>query len=222
MPAVLFGSISTIVDTSELQREAFNQAFKAHGRKWTWKRDTYQAMLDSSGGEKRIDNYARYKGQKVDAKAIHQTKSEIFRTLLSEASLSPRAGVAETIQAAKSAGFKVGFVSSTSAENVAALLSAVSAQIDAGDFDVIVDASKVSPPKPNPAVYEFALSALGEDAKDCVAIEDNVEGVSAAQAAGVRCVAMPNENTAGHDFGSARLRVEKPSFDELRSLVAAQ
>ncbi len=49
MPAVLFGSISTIVDTSELQREAFNQAFKAHGRKWTWKRDTYQAMLDSSG-----------------------------------------------------------------------------------------------------------------------------------------------------------------------------
>ena len=222
MPAVLFGSISTIVDTSELQREAFNQAFKAHGRKWTWKRDTYQAMLDSSGGEKRIDNYARYKGQKVDAKAIHQTKSEIFRTLLSEASLSPRAGVAETIQAAKGAGFKVGFVSSTSAENVQALLSAVSAQIDAGDFDVIVDASKVSPPKPNPAVYEFALSALGEDAKDCVAIEDNVEGVSAAQAAGVRCVAMPNENTAGHDFGSARLRVEKPSFDELRSLVAAQ
>lgn len=222
MPAVLFGSISTIVDTSELQREAFNQAFKAHGRKWTWKRDTYQAMLDSSGGEKRIDNYARYKGQKVDAKAIHQTKSEIFRTLLGEASLTPRPGVVETIKAARSKGFKVGFVSSTSAENVAALLSAVSAQIGPSDFDVIVDASKSSPPKPNPAAYEFALQVLGEDPKECVAIEDNVEGVAAAQAAGVRCVAMPNENTAGHDFGSARLRVERPSFDELRSLVTAE
>lgn len=221
MPAVLFGSISTIVDTSELQREAFNQAFKAHGRKWTWKRDTYQAMLDSSGGEKRIDNYARYKGQQVDAKAIHHTKSEIFRTLLSEASLSPRPGVAETIKEAKANGFKVGFVSTTSAENIKALLSAVSAQINASDFDVMVDASKVSVPKPNPAAYEFALESLDEKAKSCVAVEDNVEGVASAQAAGLPCVATPNENTAGHDFGTARLRVERPSFEELRSLVTA-
>lgn len=221
MPAVLFGSISTIVDTSELQREAFNQAFKSHGRKWTWKRDTYQAMLDSSGGENRIANYARYKGQKIDSKAVHQTKSEIFRTLLSEASLTPRPGVVETIEAAKASGFKVGFVSTTSAENVAALLAAVSAQIDPSDFDVIVDASKVAQPKPSPAAYKFALEFLGEDPKECVAIEDNVEGVASAQAAGLPCVASPNANTAGHDFGSARLVVDQPNFDKLRSLVAA-
>ena len=37
MSAILFGSISTIADTSELQRQAFNQAFKAHGLDWDWR-----------------------------------------------------------------------------------------------------------------------------------------------------------------------------------------
>ena len=39
MPAILFGSISTVADTSELQREAFNQAFAEHGLDWRWDRD---------------------------------------------------------------------------------------------------------------------------------------------------------------------------------------
>jgi hypothetical protein len=35
MSAILFGSISTLADTSELQRRAFNEAFSAHGLDWT-------------------------------------------------------------------------------------------------------------------------------------------------------------------------------------------
>lgn len=31
MPAILLRSISTLADTSELQRQAFNQAFAQHG-----------------------------------------------------------------------------------------------------------------------------------------------------------------------------------------------
>ena len=39
---------------------------------------------------------------------------------------------------------------------------------------------------------------------DAVAIEDNVGGVNAAAAAGVTCVAFPNENTASGDFSARR------------------
>ncbi len=53
MSALLFGSISTIADTSELQREAYNRAFEAHGLEWNWDRDRYRSMLDSSGGKNR-------------------------------------------------------------------------------------------------------------------------------------------------------------------------
>ena len=36
MTAILFGSISTLADTSEIQRDSFNQAFAEHGLDWTW------------------------------------------------------------------------------------------------------------------------------------------------------------------------------------------
>ena len=39
MTAALFGSIGTVVDTSEIQRESFNRAFAEHGLSWSWGRD---------------------------------------------------------------------------------------------------------------------------------------------------------------------------------------
>jgi HAD superfamily hydrolase (TIGR01509 family) len=215
MPALLLGSISTVADTSELQRQAFNQAFAAHGLDWRWDQDQYRAMLSKSGGQARIADYAQSLGQTVDAKALHETKSRIFQANLAGAELAPRAGVIDAIKGAKSNGWQVGLVTTTSPGNVSALLEALSPHLTAGDFDVIVDATSVPQPKPDQAAYAFALAKLGETAADCVAVEDNVGGVQAAVAAGVPCVAFPNENTAGDDFAAARQRVERLDAAEL-------
>jgi HAD superfamily hydrolase (TIGR01509 family) len=215
MPAILFGSISTVADTSELQRNSFNQSFEIHGLDWRWDRDQYRAMLSRSGGAARIAEYARSLGQSVDAKAIHETKSEIFRDLLATAELSPRAGVVDTIKAAKDNNWKVGLVTTTSGDNVLSLLAALSPAIGMLDFDVIVNSSSVEQPKPDKAAYSFALRNITEDPGDCVAIEDNVDGVQAAVAAGLACVAFPNENTADQDFGAAVGRVDRLDVEEL-------
>lgn len=221
MPAVLFGSISTIADTSELQRESFNEAFEAHGLDWHWDRQDYLAQLEHSGGEDRVAEYARSAGQSVDAQAVHRTKSELFQKSLAESQLSPRPGVVETVKGAKEEGFKVGFVTSTSHENVTAMMEALQDDIAGSDFDVVVDSSSVEQPKPDKAAYSFALENLGEDPGQCVAIEDNLGGVEAAKAAGLRCIAFPNENTAGHDFAKADQRVDELSFSEVQSFAAS-
>src|SRR6201995_6187473 len=220
MSALLLGSISTVADTSELQREAFNQAFQDHGLDWRWDRDDYRAMLSDSGGQNRIAAYARAHGETVDARAIHETKSKIFRDLLATAGLAPRPGVADTIKAAKDHGWKGGLVTTTSRDNVAALLTRLRPQVSDQDFDVIVDSSSVETPKPAPAAYVFALQALNEAPGDCVAVEDNVDGVLAAVAAGVPCVAFPNENTGQHDFSGAATRGGRLGFAGLPSLPA--
>jgi beta-phosphoglucomutase-like phosphatase (HAD superfamily) len=77
----------------------------------------------------------------------------------------------------------------------------------------------VDRPKPDAAPYLFALQQLGEDADTAVAIEDNVGGVTAASAAGVRCVAFPNENTVDGDFGAAAKTVESLDAGQLVGLV---
>ncbi len=219
MSAILFGSISTIADTSELQRDAFNKAFETHGLDWRWDREDYRTMLATSGGKARIAEQAESRGESVDAEAVHQTKSAIFQESLAVAELEPREGVLETITGAKSQGWKVGLVTTTSRENISALLHALSPGIRPDHFDVVVDVSTVDRPKPDAAAYSFAIESLGEDSDDCVAVEDNVDGVAAAVAAGVACVAFPNENTAEHDFSAAEREVDRLELDELVELV---
>lgn len=221
MSAILFGSISTVADTSELQRQAFNQAFESHGLDWQWDQDDYRTMLATSGGRGRVEAYAESRGELVDAAAVHETKSGLFQDNLAAAALTPRAGVVDTVKAAKSRGWKVGLVTTTSRENITALLEALAPDIEADDFDVIVDATDVEQPKPDRAAYAFALQALGEAPADCVAIEDNVGGVKSASAAGLVCVAFPNENTAEHDFAAADRSVARIDLDELTSLAQA-
>lgn len=58
MSAILFGSISTLADSSEMQCESFNKAFATHHLGWTWSRQDYLGMLDTSGGADRIATYA--------------------------------------------------------------------------------------------------------------------------------------------------------------------
>ena len=204
MSALLFGSISTIADTSELQRESFNEAFAAHDLDWRWETDEYREMLRGNGGADRIAGYAEQRGQDVDAAAVHATKSELFQQKALTGGLTARPGVLDALRSAKQAGGKVALVTTTSPANIAALLQATEG-LEPADFDLVVDNSVVQQSKPDPAAYAYALQTLGEDATDAVAVEDNVGGVESATAAGVTCLAFPNTNTAGHDFGDARV-----------------
>jgi HAD superfamily hydrolase (TIGR01509 family) len=221
MPALLFGSISTIADTSELQRAAFNAAFAQHGLDWNWGVEEYRNLLTSNGGAARIADYAESRGEQVDAAAVHATKSALFQQSLADHAPQPRAGVTQTIAAAHEAGWKLGLVTTTSSDNLDALFAAVAPELERGSFDVIVDSSDVETSKPDPAAYAYALSSLDESADVSVAVEDNVGGVASAQAAGVVCVAFPNENTAGHDFGNAD-RVDRLEFQRLSATAGAQ
>lgn len=221
MAAILFGSISTLADTSEIQRRAFNEAFEAHGLDWNWGRDEYISLLTGNGGAQRIADYAEARNEEVDANAVHATKSAKFQELIEILGIEPRDGVVDALETAKAHNVKLGLVTTTSPENVAALLGGLS-DVSAGTFDVIVDSSDVEQGKPDPAAYEYALAQLGENAGSSVAIEDNVGGVRSANAASVTCVAFPNQNTAGADFSEAAEVVDKLDSDRLRALADTQ
>lgn len=220
MPALLLGSISTVVDTSELQRESFNRAFEQHGLDWRWEREEYAELLGGNGGADRIADYAAAREESVDADAVHATKSQLFQEALRSQELTPRDGVVETVRDARAEGFKVALVTTTSRENLDALAASVASTLPFDEvFDLVVDSSQVATPKPDGAVYRHALEALEESGDHAIAVEDNVGGVSAARAAGVPCVAFPNQNTAGHDFDGAAGRVDELGLAAVRTLA---
>ena len=80
--AILFGSIGTLIETSELQRNSFNQAFSENGLDWNWNPAQYQDLLKKSGGRQRIEDFAAQQGIEVDSKKLHDEKTKIFDELM--------------------------------------------------------------------------------------------------------------------------------------------
>jgi len=70
-------------------------------------------------------------------------------------------------------------------------------------FQVIVTGDDIEKGKPDPEIYENAVSALGLSPERCLVLEDAVNGVEAAKGAGCFVVAIPNEYTKGQDFSKA-------------------
>ena len=71
--------------------------------------------------------------------------------------------------------------------------------------------------KPHPDAFLTAAKQLGLAPTQCVVIEDTYKGVQAAAAAGMKCIAVPNDYTRRNDFGKASLIL--PSLHELTVAV---
>jgi len=220
MKALLLGSIGTLADTSEIQREAFNAAFRKHGLDWHWPRDEYRARLHKAGGKARIAAEAEARGQSVDVAGLHATKSELFQHALASDGAQARPGLRETITLARARGVAVGLVTTTSRANVDAILSALS--MDRSVFDVIVTEEEVASVKPAPDAYHHAAATLAVPPEECVVVEDNPDGVRAAISAGMTCIAWPGENNVGQDFGGADLAGEDISASVVADRIAAE
>jgi HAD superfamily hydrolase (TIGR01509 family) len=202
--AILFGSIGSVVETSDIQRRAYNRALAEAGLAWEWDVATYRALLEQSGGRERLDLLGAATGRPLDAAMvdrIHARKTELACAELADTSPSPRPGVIALLDLAAARGLRRGFVTTTYRPNVDAIL----ALDPALDFDVIVTRDDVSNGKPDPECYALALGRLGVEAHHAIAIEDTAVSVMAASRAGLTVVATPGAFTQGQDFWQADL-----------------
>ncbi|WP_204300352.1 HAD-IA family hydrolase [Actinoplanes campanulatus] len=76
---------------------------------------------------------------------------------------------------------------------------------DLARFEVLARGDEVAGHKPDPAVYRLALDRLGLPPEAAMAFEDTPHGVSAALAAGLRCVAIPHAYAQRSRFAHADL-----------------
>ena len=199
--AIVFGSIGTLAETSEMQRAAFNEAFGEAGLDWHWDRESYRELLGRTGGRDRVADYARERGEEVDAVAIHARKTAIFDERMRADGLTLRPGVDAVLRWAAGRSIPVGLASTTSRRNLDALLDAVPGLADR--FAFVADASLVKRPKPDPEVYRLVCERLGVEARRAVGIEDTEVNLAAPLAAGLVAIAFPGANTREQDYSAA-------------------
>jgi sugar-phosphatase len=100
-------------------------------------------------------------------------------------------GAIETIEACKSAGYKVAIASSSHER----LIDSVMDKLELNELiGVRCSAQNESFGKPHPAVFLTAAAWMNVLPTECLVFEDALHGVIAAKAARMFCIAVPDEN----------------------------
>jgi len=211
--ALIFDVDGTLADTEEAHRHAFNQAFEEHGLGWYWSKPVYARWLEVTGGKERLAAFldslaleaSEHEAQSRRIPAIHRTKTSLYAGLIRDGRVPLRQGIARLIEDAGSAGVSLAIASTTTRENIDALLCTHFGELALERFSVIGAADAVLRKKPAPDIYEYVLRELRESAADCIAIEDSALGLAAAKGAGLFTVITPSEWTRREDFSGADL-----------------
>ena len=218
--ALLLGSIGVLVETSDLQRRAFNTAFEENELIWHWDDATYRALLKVPGGKARLSHFASQQGVDVDVDALYEAKLNAFETVLSNG-ITLRPGIADLISEAQRLGIKLGFVTSTDPRQVAAVLKGLQSQVDPSVFDFIGDRTIAARTKPAPDIYNEALRQLDVAPDAALAIEDTPESAQAAVSAGIQTLAYPGTFAAGRSFAPQVAVTDTVHVSLLRGRAAA-
>jgi HAD superfamily hydrolase (TIGR01509 family) len=212
--ALIFDVDGTLADSErDGHRVAFNRAFAEAGLDWVWDVPLYGELLAVTGGKERIRHYVeRYRADyrpPADfddlVARLHAAKTRHFTTLVAHDGIPLRPGVRRLLDEARRAGVRLAIATTTTADNVSALLRAALAPDAARWFDVIGAGDVVRAKKPAPDIYFYVLERLGLSAGECVAFEDSESGLHSALAAGVSTVITVTDYTRTHTFRGAAL-----------------
>jgi beta-phosphoglucomutase len=132
----------------------------------------------------------------LDLPAAKRRTYEIYLELV-PTRLEVFPGAPELVGACREAGLRVAVASSADFIKVSANLAKVGLPLQT--WDAVVTGEDVTAKKPAPDIFLIAASKLATAPPGCTVIEDAVNGIEAAIAAGMRCVAV------AHSFPASQL-----------------
>lgn len=178
--AVLWDMDGTLVDSEPYWMEAESALVSAFGGEWTAEdgRDLIGSGLYQSA------SIFQRKGVDLSATEIVETLSQtVLDQLRREVPWRP--GVLDLIADLRGAGIPSGIVTMS-------LRPAATFIAEQLGIEHVISGSDVANEKPHPEAYVSGAALFGADAVACVAIEDSINGLKSAVAAGARSLAVPS------------------------------
>lgn len=183
--AVIFDMDGVLIDSEPFWQESEMDAFGRAGLALT-----REMCLQTMG--LRVDEVVEYWRRRhpfddAPAGALEDAIiGGVVERILSEG--EAREGVAHALRFFRARGVRVALASSSSYR----LIGAVTERLGlAAEFEVVYSAEEEEYGKPHPGVYLTTARRLGVAPAECLAVEDSFNGVLAAKAARMTCVAVP-------------------------------
>ena len=184
--AVIFDMDGLLLDTETLWHAAEVDLFERHGGEFTW--DDKMAVIGTN-----FEVTARHfserlghppeRGMALVQEMIGLMHERVLRQV------DARPGALELVRGVQQLDdVRLGLASNSPRFLVDAALGSAGLT-DA--FEAIVTSDDVEHAKPAPDIYLLACSQLGVDPSEALALEDSASGVTAAKAAGLTCIGVP-------------------------------
>jgi HAD superfamily hydrolase (TIGR01509 family) len=182
--AVIFDMDGVLVDSEQLINAAAIAMFKEKG---LVVRPTDFLPFVGAGEDRYIGGVAESYHFPLDLPEAKKRTYEIYLDLV-PTQLEVFPGAHELVSACRKAGLRVAVASS--ADKIKIVANLEKARLPLDFWDTVVVGEDVQHKKPAPDIFLIAAQKLNVKPIECVVVEDAVNGVQAAKAAGMRCVAV--------------------------------
>ena len=187
----IFDMDGVLTDSEPLIREAAMTMFRELGT--TVQTADFEPFV-GTGENRYIGGVAEKHGMRLDLVEAKRRTYEIYLALV-PLRLTAFPGACDLVRECRRRGARVAVASSADWVKVEANLRQIG--LPPTEWDAIVTAEDVEQRKPAPDIFLAAARRIGLAPADCTVIEDAVNGVRAAKAAAMRCVAVAQTFPAG-------------------------
>jgi beta-phosphoglucomutase len=191
--AVIFDMDGVLTDSEPLICEAAVAMFQEKG--WRVLPADFQPFI-GTGENRYLGGVAEKYGFQLDLPSAKQRTYEIYLKLV-PTRLKSFPGAIELVERCRQNGLKTALASSADPIKIQANLRHIGLPYD--DWQAVVSGEEVVHKKPAPDLFLVAAKKLALPPRQCVVVEDAVNGIQAAKAAGMRCLAV------AHTFPVAQL-----------------
>jgi beta-phosphoglucomutase family hydrolase len=189
--AAIFDMDGTLIDNTPYHFKSWQALFKKYG-KGELSKDTYYTQISGVPVMETIRRIFGNDHDEVGLKALLNEKEEFYRREYAPF-VAPINGLEDFLTELKNAGVKMAMATSATVEDIDFILNKVPIR---DDFDVVVNSTMVSKPKPNPQIFLKAAEKLNMPPEKCVVFEDSLAGIEAANRAGMKVVGITTGHTA--------------------------
>ena len=206
--AAIFDMDGLLIDSEPLWTRAEIEAFATVGIEL----DQEKCAQTVGKGLEEVVRF-RYEQQPWTGKSLEEVGLLIHRRMLElvEAEGRPMPGAIAAVEFFKSKGLKLGLATSSDRSLIDASLDALDLK---SAFDHLQSGSELEHGKPHPLVYLVTAERLGIPPAECLALEDSLPGLTAAKAAGMKAVAVPEPRL----FGDPRFDIADVVLQTLEEL----
>ncbi len=196
--AVILDFDGTIVDTEWSEYATVRAEYQRVGHDYPLER--FQARVGRADGRHWSEEFVEIAGPQADLEAIVARRRQAHHDLIERADV--RAGIIDLLDRADDRGLALAVASSSPTVWVERHLGQRGLL---PRFQVVATRDLVDRGKPWPDVFLEAARRLTVAPQRCLVVEDSHNGVAAAKAAGMTCIAVPNPVTEATDLSSADL-----------------